>query len=261
MTAASIHEAAEALWGHWQHATRLGALPASLRPADRAAGYAIQARVAEISGQRVSGWKIAATSAAGQAHLKVDGPLAGRLLDGRVVSQGATVSLTGNSMTVAEAEFAFRLGRDLPPRHHPYVTDQAVGALEALHTAIEVPDSRFDDFTIVGAPQLIADNACASWFVLGPEVEADWRRVALDAHEVQGFRNGTHAATGRGSNVLGSPLLAMTWIANELRLVGPGLRAGDVVTTGTCLAPIAVTPGDRVTMDYGEFGTIDAAFD
>ena len=39
--------------------------------------------------------------------------------------------------------------------------DEVLAAVATLHPAIEVPDSRFDDFTIVGAPQLIADNACA----------------------------------------------------------------------------------------------------
>ena len=35
----------------------------------------------------------------------------------------------------------------------------ALAAVATLHPAIEVPDSRYDDFTRVGAPQLIADNA------------------------------------------------------------------------------------------------------
>ena len=71
-------------------------------------------------------------------------------------------------MRVAEAEFAFRMGVDLPPRPQPYSVDEVLAAVATLHPAIEVPDSRFDDFTIVGAPQLIADNACAHLFVLGP---------------------------------------------------------------------------------------------
>ena len=46
--------------------------------------------------------------------------------------------------------------------------------------AIEVPDSRYDDFVTAGAPQLLADNACADRFVLGPAAPEDWRRIDLD---------------------------------------------------------------------------------
>ena len=73
----AISAAATLLWGHWTASTRIPELPEHCRPADRSDGYAIQAAVAELSGQRVVGWKIAATSRVGQAHIGVDGPLAG----------------------------------------------------------------------------------------------------------------------------------------------------------------------------------------
>ena len=107
------------------------------------------------------GWKIAATSAAGQKHIGVDGPLAGPLLANRVLEDGATVPLDGNIMMVAEAEFAFRFARALPKRANPYTQDEVLAAVESLHPAIEVPDSRYNEFVKVGAPQLIADTACA----------------------------------------------------------------------------------------------------
>ena len=87
---------------------------------------------------------------------------------------GAAISLAGNFMQVAEAEFAFRFGKSLPRRDRAYAVEEVLNAVESLHPAIEIPDSRYHDFAGVGAPQLIADNACACWFVLG-EAAADWR--------------------------------------------------------------------------------------
>src|SRR5262245_3168155 len=113
MTETDLQSAASTLWRHWQQSSRIKELPEQHRPRDRAAGYAIQAKLADCSAQRIVGWKIAATSAAGQAHIRVDGPLAGRLLTQRVLDDAATISLSGNIMRVAEAEFAFRFGRDL----------------------------------------------------------------------------------------------------------------------------------------------------
>lgn len=213
-----------------------------------------------MSGQRVVGWKIAATSQAGQAHIRVDGPLAGRLLNERVLENGANISLSGNLMSVAEAEFAFRFSRDLERRSEPYSLEEVVSAVESLHPAIEVPDSRYEDYTAVGAPQLIADDACACWFILGSPATANWRESDLAQHQVDGYRNGELTSRGIGANVLGDPLVALTWIANELSRFGEGLKAGQTVTTGTCITPIPVVPGNRVRMDFGVLGSVEAEF-
>lgn len=256
----NTHEAASILWRHWNESTRIDELPAACRPADRAAGYAIQTAFGALSGQAVAGWKIAATSRAGQLHIGVDGPLAGRLLADRMLSAGATISLQENLMRVAEAEFSFRFARPLPKREEAYTVDEVLAAVESLHSAIEVPDSRYHDFARVGAPQLIADNACACWFVLGSATTADWRSMDLIAHRVTVYRNDAVAAEGSGVNVLGDPRVALTWLANEVCQYADGLRAGDVVTTGTCVPPVAILPGDRVAVDFGPIGSLDVNF-
>jgi 2-keto-4-pentenoate hydratase len=255
-----IRSAATILWQYWQQSTRLDELPAQCRPANRAEAYAIQAELARLSGQSIVGWKIAATSVAGQQHIRVDGPMAGCLLSARALEGGATLSLAGNLMKVAEAEFAFRMGRPLPKRATSYSVAEVLEAVASLHPAIEVPDSRYEDFTRVGAAQLIADVACACWFVIGPATRADWRTLDLARHGVAAYRNGTLAGQGSGANVLGDPRSALAWIANELITYGDGLRAGDVVMTGTCLTPVPVSAGDRVKADFGEFGALDVGF-
>lgn len=251
-----IHRAAELLWQTWMDERRIKAIPESFRPATRADGYAIQRQMAENSGQAVVGWKIAATSEAGQKHLQVDGPLAGRLLASRVHPDGTPIVLGNNGMRVAEAEFAFRLCRDLPPRPQPYELVEVLAAIDTLHPAIEIPDSRYENFCIVGSPQLIADNACAHHFVLGAPTTADWRAFDLKSHSVRLLLNGTQAREGVGANVLGDPRLAMTWIANELRSHGIGLLAGQVVTTGTTVVPVPIELGSEILADFGGFGTV-----
>jgi len=260
MTDHDIQLAAATLWQNWMQSLRIPELPLHSRPADRADGYAIQAKLADLSGQAIVGWKIAATSLAGQAHIHVDGPLAGRLLSERLLKSGAVISLDGNLMRVAEAEFAFRFGRDLKRRETPYGMSEVLDAVESLHPAIEVPDSRYEDYTAVGAPQLIADNACACWFILGQAADVEWREFDLAQHKVDGYRNLQHVSTGSGANVLGDPLVALTWIVNELSQFGDGLSTGQIVTTGTCITPVPVGPGDHVRMDFGVFGSIEATF-
>jgi 2-keto-4-pentenoate hydratase len=249
--------AAAILWEKWQQRARIDELPDDCRPVDRAAGYSAQREIVEVAGQPVVGWKIAATSAAGQKHIGVDGPLAGPLLANRVLESGATVPLDGNIMNVAEAEFAFTLRADLPRRAAPYTQEEVLAAVASLHPAIEVPDSRYNNFATVGAPQLIADTACACWFVLGPPARVDWRQRDLVTHEVIAYRNGDAEATGSGGNVLGDPRVALTWLVNELRTFGDGVRAGQFVTTGTCVIPVKIAPGDRIRADFGDFGAVE----
>ncbi len=255
-------QAAELLWYHRNAGTTLDTLPPTLRPADLVAGHAIQAEWPAVSGQAVAGWKIAATSAAGQAHINVSGPLPGRILASFVYPPGEAVPLAGNRMRVVEPEFAFRLGADLAPRDRLRSQDEVLAAVASLHPAFEVPDSRFNDFTVVGEAQLLADDACCGNFVFGSAAPVDWRdadlrgaRVHATVHDASsGLR---YAREGDGSAALGDPRVALAWLVNELNARGMALAAGQFVSTGTCMVPLAVSPGDRVVADYGRFGTID----
>jgi 2-keto-4-pentenoate hydratase len=258
----AVSAAATLLWRHWTAGTKLSHLPEDVRPLDRSSGYAIQTAVAALSGQRIVGWKIAATSIVGQQHIGVDGPLAGCLLSNRVatVTKARTprepTSLDGNGMRVAEAEFAFRLRASLPPRERVYGVQEVLDAVESVHPAIEVPDSRYVDYSRVGAPQLIADCACACWLIVGEPADVDWRPVDLASHRVATFLNDQPSAAGVGSNVLRDPRLALTWLANELRTYGQGLTAGDLVTTGTCIDPVKIAPGDTFRVEFGALGNL-----
>lgn len=248
--------AADLLLKNWAATTRIAELPSGLRPASRREGYDAAAHVAERSGSAVAGWKIAATSEAGQKHINVDGPIIGRILESRLLPERSSVTLGDNIMRVAEAEFAFSFARDLPPRATPYTETEALDAVGSLHLSIEIPDSRYIDFTKVGAAQLIADTACASWLVLGPAVEKPWRGLDLSAHAVKGLLNGEVKAEGTGKAVLGDPRKALAWFVNEASTYCGGVKAGQFVTTGTCIVPMTVKPGDAVTIDYGILGTI-----
>ncbi len=243
----------------WRRGEHVAALAKEHRPRDLAEGYAAQAALEALSGEAVRGWKVAATSAAGQAHIAVSGPIAGRLLASRVHPDGSVVAMGANRMAVAEAEFAFVLGRDLPWRERPYAAPEILAAVASLHPAIELPDSRFEDFTVAGEGQLAADNACAHEFVLGPPAACDWRALDLSAHPVTLHVNGQAVTHGSGADVLGSPSEALAWLANAPPLAGRGLRAGEIVTTGVCGRPSPIRAGDMVRADFGVLGAAAAA--
>src|SRR5439155_794542 len=150
MDSDGVRQAAEFLWSSWQERRVVDAVPAACRPGDLEAGYAVQAALADLAASPLLGWKIAATSRAGQAHIGVTEPLAGRLFQ------------------------------------------------------------RF--------------------------------------------------AHGVGAAVLDDPRLALTWLANDRAKRGEGLKAGQVVTTGTCIVPAKIAPGDSVVADFGELGRVGVRF-
>jgi 2-keto-4-pentenoate hydratase len=254
-----IAAASRTLSDHWRAGTKLSNLQAAQRPRDRGEGYAIQAAIESFSSGTLFGWKIAATSEAGQKHINVDGPMAGRILPETVLPDGGTASMAGNEMRVGEPEFAFRMHADLPPRSTPYSVQQVLDAVGTLHPAIEIPDSRFADFVSAGPAQIIADNACAHLFVLGAATSADWRALDLvEQKPVIKLRGQQYV--GHGKNVLGDPRVALAWLANELSQLGVTLKAGEVVTTGTCHPPLPIQSGDVFEADFGRIGKVSVKF-
>ena len=256
----AVAAASKTLHDHWRAGTKLAALDETLRPRDRIEAYAIQAAIEQFSSRSLFGWKIAATSEAGQRHINVAGPMAGRILAETVIPDGGTASMAGNEMRVAEPEFAFRMRVDLPARATPYKVEQVLDAVDTLHPAIEIPDSRFADFASAGEAQLIADNACAHLFVLGPAATADWRAMDLvEERPVTTMRRQQYV--GHGKNVLGDPRVALAWLANELRQLGVTLKAGRIVTTGTCHPPLPIQSGDFFAVDFGALGKVSVGFE
>ncbi|MBC3189825.1 fumarylacetoacetate hydrolase family protein [Pseudonocardia sp. C8] len=241
---------AGALWQAWTTGERLRTLPELLRPRTLAEGFAAQQRLSERAGPSY-GWKLAATAPAGQAHIGVDAPLAGVLFDRFRHASGDTVPSGDLHMAVAEAEFAFVLGSAVDAGVSPAELRAAVAA---IHCALELPESRFEDFAGAGAPSLLADAACAGRFVLGPEIEG---APGLDlAATPTLLQVDDESATGSGAAVLGDPWTALAWLAEDLPRHGARLEAGTVVTTGTTTVPVAVRPGATVRASFGAGGAL-----
>jgi 2-keto-4-pentenoate hydratase len=246
---------ADVIWKAWSSGDRIAELPADTRPRDIAEGMAAQLALRPHAGATY-GWKIAATSTAGQAHIGVDGPLPGLLFERFRHEPGDTLPSSGLHMRKVEAEFAFRMRADVEADAS---AEDVLAAVDTLHLTLEVPDSRFSRFESVGAAHLTADCACASRLVVGPAV-ADWRELDLSTWPTALWINGEEAASGSGAAVLGAPTTALAWIAVDLRRHGLGLKAGDLVTTGTTTAPPTIGPGDAVRADFGALGELSFTF-
>jgi 2-keto-4-pentenoate hydratase len=228
-------------------------------PADEAAGYALQRRLAEATGAVPPlGFKIGATTRQMQDYLALPGPAAGFVPAASLRPQDATLRFADFLNPGVECEVAVRLGRDLPPG--PTSRAEVAAAVAECFAAIEVVENRYEDFRALGAPTLIADQVFHAAGVVAPAAPG-WR--GLDLAAVEGvFRiGGAVRATGHGRDLLGHPFEALAWLAGSgaARVFG-GLRAGQVVWLGSVTPAIWLEGPCAVEADFGALGTARLRF-
>ena len=250
-----LHKAAEVLINAQNRGDRISLLPSSLRPVDLIEGYRIQ-DIATV-GNDIAGWKIAATSQAGQNHIGIDHPIAGQLGSSCILNSGDTAVMAGNLMQAAEAEFVFEFSTDLPARSARYEIDEVMSYVGHLRIGIELPDSRYQLFDKAGAPQLVADNACANLFVLGSRVDCDWCKDDLSSKKISLYVDGDLATEGYGSDSLGDPRVALTWLVNHVSERRIDLLSGQFVTTGVCGEPTPIGSASHVRVEAEEYGKVE----
>src|SRR5205085_352625 len=126
-----------------------------------------------------------------------------------------------------ENEVLIELGRDVAPGADRATVAVAVASLAP---ALEIIETR-GDFTRQLALAL-ADNAQQRAFVAGSPVRPD-TVGDLTTVTARVLINGAEVARGTGDAVLGHPYNAVAWLATKLAEFGEGLRAGDVIMSGS----------------------------
>ena len=230
-------------------------LPERLIPLSFEEAYAVQAYIEEPNNPRV-GWKLAATSLEGQKHIGVSGPMIGRITSKMSLAFNDIVSAQANNMMVAEPEFVFVFNTSIEPRAQAYTRAEGMELVSELKLGLEFPNSRYMKFETAGELSLIADNACAHQFILGPTAPEIWRDLILPEHKVIGWIGSKLKYEGIGSNVLGGPINALLWFLNEASKRKLVIKEGDFVTTGTATQPMPFQVGDNIIADFGELGEV-----
>ncbi len=203
------------------------------------------------AGERVIGKKIGVTSPVVQRMLGVDQPDFGYLTDRMRCAEGAEVPISAALIQPrAEGEIAFLLRREL---RGPDVTPaEVIAATECVMPCFEVVDSRIRDWQI-RIEDTVADNASSGLFVLGRDAVAPGR-VDLAGCRMVVEKNGAFLSSGAGAAALGSPALAVAWLANTLGGYGTPLGAGEIVLSGSLVPLEPVQAGDHMRLTIEGIG-------
>lgn len=227
-----------------------------LTPPDPATAYRVAALVEEELGWPVVGWKIAAAKEEMQKALRTNSPIYGRVFAPLIKPSPVTFERARLASPIPEVEYEAKLGADLPPRAKPYTVEEVGEAVASLHPGIEMAECRFvHDPAFPPLPAILADGAGSGTLVYGPAIE-DWRTRDIAGQVVTLTCNGEVRRTGTAAAALDHPLVPLTWLANELSRTGIGLKAGQMVSTGTLTGMLAPKPGETFVANFGPFGSV-----
>jgi len=245
----------------WEARRSGGVVHSDEHPKSSREAYKIQYDIAALCGQATCGFKVGSTSMEAQRLLGINEPGSALLLAPYVYESPAKILIDPAHTPAVEGEFAFKLGRDLPPRAAPYELDEVADAVVAVAGAIEVVGTRFSG-GLAGKGRWLVTADCGAniAFVSGP-----WRHylrsLDLKKHPVTMTINGVLRGEGTGDRALGDPMNVLLWLANQQSAQGGGLKSGEIVSTGTCTGLDPVLRGDRVQADFGDLGSVEISFE
>lgn len=202
---------------------------------------AFQAAAFEALGGKRCGYKIGATSVGVQQLLGCQEPIFAPLRREDVLAADATFQIPAGLLGV-ECEFGYLMARDYPaPLEEPDLAGLR-SAIADCFVALEIVGRRVVAPAPLDEISAVADFALDVAAVQGRSIP-DWRSRDLASMAVLAVVDGVTEANGSGSLVLAHPENALLWLAKALQASGGGLRAGDIVLTGTCTGITKVSPG------------------
>ncbi len=215
-----------------------------------AVGYEIQEELLKLQAGQVVGLKMGMTSKAKMLQMKIDAPIFGVLTKEMLIANRAQYSLSQLIHPRIEPEIAFLTKRELSGNPSG---EEALAACESVAAALEVIDSRYEDFSFTLA-DVVADNCSAAGFVIGA-----WHPISVPVDNLGMVLkvNGSPVQFGSSAALLGDPVLSLVELVKLLAKQGKSLPAGSIVLAGAATAAVPLNIGDHVAVEVEKLGTAE----
>jgi 2-keto-4-pentenoate hydratase len=234
-------------------------LPDELIPETLDKAYRVREAYEAIEAPRrgqVVGYKIGLTTPIMQQLCGVDEPCYGAMFSSEIRHSPAEIRVADYCRVGIETEIAMRLGADLPDGGGLARVTEAV---ESCMAATEVLEDLRHDYKRLTARSMVAGNVWNAGCVLGPPV-GEWRQLDLAGVTYRLTINGNEIGTGKGADVMGNPLNALSWLADKLAADGRPLKRGMVVMTGSTVPIQFPAPGDHAVVEVSGLGRAEIRF-
>lgn len=248
---AQLIEAANLLMDARRTLDTLIDLPVELQPVSLEEVYFVNNLMMEAYGP-VGGWKI------GAASLEAT-PGFAAMPKAWIQPSGSVLGAATHRYRGLEAEIAFLLGEDLPPRATPYSREEVLAAVASCHPVIEELESGLTDPSVAMKVSKDADLQMHGGLVYGPAY-ADWRNVDFSKETVTLVVDGVVRVERTGSNTSGDLLRLLPYLANEGASHTGGLKAGQWITTGSWTGNIQTVAGVAVDVHFSTVGSVELRF-
>lgn len=254
MEEAAARRAAEALFAEHKKGASFRTFDPQYGLASIQDAYDIQDRYVELlraeHGGAV-GYKVGLTSKAMQTFCGIDHPIAGVVLAERMHKSAATVRRKDFWRLGLEFEIAVRIKSDLPATATTAAAVQPY--IAGVCAAIELVDDRDADYAGLDVRSLVADNSWNGGVVLS-SFATTW--PALDAVLGKATKDGAPIGEGYGRDILGHPFNSVAWLNTQLASRGGGLRAGQIVMTGSVMKTVFPTEAAAYRFELEGLGSV-----
>ena len=255
-----IDKAAKILFNSRIQLKQILKLPIDCTPQNKEEAYAIQNSLvkkylAVDNNAIVIGKKIGCTNKAAQEQINITEPFYGNIFSNYASKSNCSIDIKNFIGPFVEPEFSFKIKGKLDILKSSYSFEKILKSIDSVLPSIEIVDSRFENWTIAGINNLIADNGANAYWIYGDE-KKDLDTFDFTDHSVKLYINDIIVEKGNSSYVLGNPINSITWLINTLAYQNKTLPKDSYISTGTCTRAIPVKKGDKIFADFGNLGTI-----
>ncbi len=247
LSAQQIDQAARHLLAARKAKTPGPCMPDDYKPTDSDSALAIQERILELLGETIGGWKCGVPN-------PITGPIIAAI-PASAILRSLPVAVPGEAGLI-EPEIAFVMAHDLPPRATPYSDVEIRGAIGEARMVLELITTRYADKASATPPEILADTYNHHGLLIGPVIPNVLDHPLESMHVTVRTPDGVLYDKERG-HPSGHPMKSFTWLVHFLNSRGQGLKAGEIVTTGSYAGIVEAPLGVPIQVKLNGLASLD----
>ena len=212
------------------------------------------ARLREMRGEEIIGYKIGCVSKDTQKKMGFTQPACGYLWKSELHNSGTVLNTEDYTNPAMEAEFGVILNRNIKPELSSF--DYILKSIEGIYPLIEIHNLIFYGDEPYGA-ELLANNAIHAGVVLGSETKLPSDKTETDLKLIY-----DQEVIDTWTNKIwpNDMLSELEWLVKERAKTNNYLKKGDLILTGAYGFPVPINDKKIIEVTSSAFGGVKAIF-
>ncbi len=231
-------------------------------PASAAEAYACQDAAIRLWPEPLVGWKVGLVAPSLRPEFGAErlvGPIFQSLLR-PIDADLMTCPVFVGGFAAVEAEFVFRVARDVPPGQVEWTEAEAASYMDGLYVGVEIASSPLAAINDLGPVVTASDFGNNFGLLIGSAItrwQSDhWQTFDWSSLRCETFIDDRQVGSGSAVSIPGGPLAALVFALSLCARRGYPLRAGQYVCTGATTGVHDIRSGQQARIDFHSAGTI-----